>query len=70
MRNFHMVGVYFVFWQVCFICCSVCSLWLCVLVRVAMLVDRGLLDYRDKVTKHWPEFDDGRQQGKGEAWRE
>ena len=37
---------------------------------VAMLVDRGLLDYRDKVTKHWPEFDDGRQQGKGEAWRE
>ena len=29
---------------------------------VAMLVDRGLLD--------WPEFDDGRQQGKGEAWRE
>ena len=31
-----MVGVYFVFWQVCFICCSVCFMWLCVLVRVAM----------------------------------
>ena len=34
---------------------------------VAMLVDRGLLDYGDKVTKYWPEYDGG-QKGKGEAW--
>jgi len=31
---------------------------------VACLVDRGLLSYSDKVTKHWPEF--GRQAGKEE----
>ena len=34
---------------------------------VAMLVDRGLLSYGDKVTKHWPEFDMG-QKGKGEVF--
>ena len=34
---------------------------------MAMLVDRGLLSYGDKVTKHWPEFDRG-QKGKGEVF--
>ena len=34
---------------------------------IAMLVDRGLLSYGDKVTKHWPEFDRG-QKGKGEVF--
>ena len=33
---------------------------------VAMMVDRGLLSYEDKVTRHWPEFDRG-QPGKGEV---
>ena len=36
------------------------------LIGMAMLVDRGLLSYGDKVTKHWPEFDMG-QKGKGEV---
>ena len=35
---------------------------------VAMMVDRGLLQYGDKITKHWPEYDRG-QKGKGEVWR-
>ena len=34
---------------------------------VAMLVDRGSISYRDKITKHWPGFDRG-QTGKGEVF--
>ena len=35
---------------------------------VAMMVDGGLLQYGDKITKHWPEYDRG-QKRKGEVWR-
>ena len=36
---------------------------------MAMMVDRGLLQYGDKITKHWPEYDKG-QKGKGEVRRD
>ena len=36
---------------------------------MAMMVDRGLLQYGDKVTQHWPEYDRG-QKGKSEVRRD
>ena len=31
---------------------------------VAMLEDRGLLTYKDKISNHWPKFADGDQRKK------
>ena len=36
---------------------------------MAMMVDRGLLQYGDKITKYWPEYDKG-QMGKSEVRRD
>ena len=36
---------------------------------MAMMVDRGLLQYGDKITKYWPEYDRG-QKGKSEVRRD
>ena len=34
---------------------------------MAMAVDRGWLNYTDKISQHWPEFASGGQEGKKEV---